>query len=544
MPPATSVSSTASATNSTVQTAVPKLSPTSNAATQASSLLPSVTSFVSQAGTLTLRISPPAASSVTNQTTAESKTTSSSSMPATAANLIPLQSGSFALLQLPGQKTVPNSILNHFASLQMKKDYRKICKKDDSGAAKQKENEKASHSDDTEVTEPEITVSDMKQEEDEFPVSQLDNTEESPSGTITPDKNSTMLEKDSKVMESSCDDSTASQHDASADIVSSDHSYISEKPNDEEEASEEMEDPVSSEAGVEAVNSETVCELSDQSLVPLLDNTHPQCLENQETTQLKNHGEEQIHAEQEGKPVKEEEGDAQTQMNNKVSSGQSQSQEQDTQVENKTEQRGTNLSQNKQEHQRDAVQPDVERKNHEDSAEAESIGEKIRIKTETSSAGGQNNASGAEHGLSAEEGKANTARQEGNNNKEDAAFDSQDGLKTGHDIVTHVNSSWSKISSIVPTLENKSNVENKADTSEKSDFLAAEWRTQEPRCHRKDFMAPVDVTADDTEEDDEEDEDDDDEEDEKTDDSADEMLDGGSDYASEEEVDIETVVSI
>ncbi|XP_064002213.1 MAX gene-associated protein isoform X3 [Pogoniulus pusillus] len=540
VPPTTSVSSTASATNSTVQTAVPKLSPTSNAATQASSLLPSVTSFVSQAGTLTLRISPPAASSVTNQTTAESKTTSSGSMPATAANLIPLQSGSFALLQLPGQKTVPNSILNHFASLQMKKDYRKICKKDDSGAAKQKENEKASHSDDTEVTEPEVTVSDMKQEEDEFPVSQLDNIEESPSGTITPDKNSTMIEKDSKMMESSCDDST-SQHDASADIVSSDHSYISEKPNDEEEASEEMEDSVSSEAGVEAVNSETVCELSDQSLVPLLHNTHPQCLENQETTQLKNHGEKQIHAEQEGKPVKEEEGDAQTQMNNKVSSGQSQSQEQDTQLENKTEQRGINLSQNKQEHQRDAVQPDVERKRHEDSTEAESIGGKIRIKAETSSAGGQDNASGAEHALSAEEGKANTARQEGNNNKEEDAFDSQDGLKTGHDIVTHVNSSWSKISSIVPTLESKSNVENKAATSEKSDFLAAEQRVQEPRCHKKDFMPPVDVTADDTEEDDEEDEDEDDEEDEKTDDSADEMLDGGSDYPSEEEVDVETV---
>ncbi|XP_054256697.1 MAX gene-associated protein [Indicator indicator] len=540
VPPATSLSSTPSATNSTVQAVVPKLSPTSSTATQASSLLPSVTNFVSQAGTLTLRMSPPAASSVTNQTTSESKITcSSGSVPSTTANLIPLQSSSFALLQLPGQKTVPNSILNHFASLQMKKEYRKICKKDDSGAAQQKENGKASHSDDTEVTEPEVTVSDMKQEENELPVSQSHDVEESTFDTIAPDKNSTvleMVEKDSMVPDSSCDDGT-SQHDVSADVVSSDHSYISEKPNDEEEASDEKEDSVSSETGVEAVstNSETVCEPSDQSLIASLDNAHPQSLENQETAQSKNHGKEQIHADQEEKPVKEDEGDAQTQMeNNKASSGQSESQEQDTQLENKTEQRGTELSQNKQECQWDAVQPDVERQEDNSSTEAESIGEKIENRNENSSARGQDNASGVEHAV----------KLEVSNNKEQDTFDCQEGLKTGHDIVTHVNSSWSKISSIVPALENKSEEESRDDTSEKSDFLVAEQRAQEPRYHKKAFVPIIDVTADDTEEEEEEEEEEEDEEeDEKTDDSADEMLDGGSDYASEEEIDVEKVDS-
>ncbi|XP_010578364.1 PREDICTED: MAX gene-associated protein isoform X3 [Haliaeetus leucocephalus] len=549
--PTSSVSSASPATNSAVQTAVPKLSPTSNLATQASSLLPSVTSFVSQAGTLTLRISPSAASSVTNQTASESKITcSSGGLPATTANLIPLQSGSFALLQLPGQKTVPNSILHHFASLQMKKDYRKICKKEDSGAAQQKENGKASRSDDVEVTESEVIVSDRKQEENELSVNQSNNVQESASGTIAPDRNPTALEvveKDSKVLESSCDDSFSSQHDVSADVVSSDHSYISEKPNDEEEqgASEEKEDSVSSETVVEAVsaNSETVCGSSDQSLVAPLDNAHPQSLENQKTAQLQNHGKEQIHAQQEENRVKEQKGDAQTRMkeDNKASSGQLQSQqEQDTQLENKKEQRGTELSQNKQDCRGDAVQPDLERKEYKGTTEAESIREKKGSKSETNSAKEQDNASGEEHTVNTEEGKANIARHEGSNNKEQDAFDSQEEMKIGHDIVTHVNSSWSKISSIVPTLENKSEGDNKADTSEKSDLLTPEQKPQEPRHHKKGYMPTIDITTDDMEEEEEED-DDEDEEDEKTDDSADEMLDGTSDFPSEEEVDVEKV---
>ncbi|XP_017665543.1 PREDICTED: MAX gene-associated protein isoform X1 [Lepidothrix coronata] len=546
--PTSSVSSTSHATNSAVQTAVPKLSPPSNPATQTSSLLPSVTSFVSQSGTLTLRISSSAVSNITNQTASESKVTcSAGGLPATTANFIPLQSGSFALLQLPGQKTVPNSILHHFASLQMKKEYRKICKKEDSGAAQQKENGKAPCSDDTEVTESEVTVSDGKQEENELSINQLNTAEESPSGTITPngDRNSTALEmaENSKVLESSCGDSFSSQHDVSADVVSSDHSYISEKPNDEEEKepSEEKEDSISTETAVEAVsaNSETVCGSSDQTSVAPLDNAHPQSLENQETALLKDHGNEQINAEEEEKPIKEQEGDGQTQAkeDKKASSGQSQSQsEQDTQLENDDKQRGTELSQNKQECPDEAAQPGMERKEYRGSTKAESIGEKTGSKSEISSAKEQDNASGGEHTVNTEEDKGNLARQEGSNNKEQNAFDSPEEMKTGHDIVTHVNSSWSKISSIVPPLENRSEVGNRADTSEESDFMTP----PEQRAHGKCYTPTIDITADDMEEDEEEDEEEE-EEDEKTDDSADEMLDGASDFPSEEEIDVEKV---
>ncbi|XP_009074833.1 PREDICTED: MAX gene-associated protein, partial [Acanthisitta chloris] len=542
--PASSVSATSPATNATVQTAVPKLSPPSNPATQASSLLPSVTSFVSQAGTLTLRINPSAAGSMTNQTSSESKITcSSGSLPATTANFIPLQSGSFALLQLPGQKTVPNSILHHFASLQMKKDYRKICKKEDSGPAHQ-ENGKASCSGDTEVTKSEVTVSDRKQEKNELSINRSNNVEESASGAITPrgDRNSTTLEvveKNSKVLESSCDDSSSSQRDVSADVISSDHSYISERPNDEEEeeTSEEKERPVCSETAVEAVsaNSETVCASSDQSSFAPLVNAHPQSLENWETAQLKNNGKEQ-----EEKPVKEQEGDPQTQMkeDNKASSGQSQSrQEQDTRLENKEEQRGTELSQNKEDCWGDTVQPDLERKEYKGSTEAETIREKTESKSEISSAKELDNASGEEHTVNTEEGKGSISRQEGSNSKEQGAFDALEEIKTGHDILTHVNSSWSKISSIVPPLETRSEVNNKADRSEKSDFATP----PEERAHKKGCTPTVERTADEMEEDEEED--DEDEEDEKTDDSADEMQDATSDFPSEDEVEVEKVAA-
>ncbi|XP_063254642.1 MAX gene-associated protein isoform X3 [Prinia subflava] len=542
--PTSSVSSTSPASNSA---AVPKLSPPSNPATQASSLPPSVTSFVSQAGTLTLRISSSAATSnVTNQTASESKITcSSGGLPATTANLIPLQSGSFALLQLPGQKTVPNSILHHFASLQMKKDYRKICKKEDSGAAQQKENGKAPCSGDTEVTESDITVPDGKQEENELLINHSNAAEESASGTVTSssDRNSTSLEiveKNSKVLESSCDDSFSSQHDVSADVVSSDHSYISEKPNDEEEkgASEEKEDSVSSETVVEAVsgNSEIVC----GSLGESADNTHSQSLKNQETAELKNHGKEQTCAEQEEKPVKEEEEDVQTQMeeDNRASSGQLHSQQvQNIQLKIKEEQGETELFEIKQEFQGDAKQPDMERREYKGSIEVENIGEKTRSRSEIASIKKQDNDSGEEHTVDTGTGedKGNIARQEGSNSKERGVCDSLEEIKTGHDILTHVNSSWSKISSIVPPLENRSEVDNKADTSEKSDILTA----PEQRAHKKGYMPTIDITADDTEEDEEEDEEEEEEEDEKTDDSADEMLDGASDSPSEEEVDVE-----
>ncbi|XP_042722111.1 MAX gene-associated protein isoform X8 [Lagopus leucura] len=542
---ASSVSSTPSVTNSTVQTAGPKSSSRSTPATQASSPSPSVTRYVSQTGAVTLKISP-ATTNVTNQTTTESKITSNSGVqPSSNGNVLPLQSGSFALLQLPGQKTVPNSILHHFASLQMKKDSKKISQKDDSGAAQQAETEKDLHAEESEVAESEAAESGGKKEEKEVSVNKSNNVEGSVSQTITPVESFTALEafeKDSKVLEGSGDDGPSLQNDVSTDVISSDHSYISEKPNDEEAVTDEKKDLVCSEnVGAVSTNSETVCESLEYSLVAPLNDAHPQGLKDQEAVQLKNHGKDQIHAEWEDKPVKEQEGEVQAHMkeNNKASSGQSwRQQEQDIQLENKKEQTGTELPQNKKEFQDGLVQPKVEEE-CKAYAEAESLREKKTGKSEISSAKEQCNALGDKQVISTVEGRTNIATQESSKNKEQGAVDSQEEIKAVEDTVIPANSSWSKISSIAPVSENKSEGANEADRSDIGDFMMPGQKAQEPRHHKKSSMPTADIT--DYMEEEEDDDDDDDDEDEKTDDSADEMLDGASDFLSEEEIDVEKV---
>ncbi|XP_025889181.1 MAX gene-associated protein isoform X3 [Nothoprocta perdicaria] len=556
--PTSSASSTSPVTNSATQTEGPKLPSTANLVTQASSLLPSVPSFVSQAGTLTLRISPPAASSMANQTGTETKITcSSGGQPTTTASLIPLQSGSFALLQLPGQKTVPNSILHHFASLQMKKDSKNAVQKDDSGTAQQKENGKTSRSEEAEVVESEVTVSDSKPEENEGSGNQGKNAEKSATDIIKPESNSSSVEtveKDSGVLESSSDGASSLQHDVSADVVTSDHSYISEKPTDEQNGvvTEEKEHSVPSEAVVEAVatSSETVCGSSDEPSVAPVDSVHAQSPTSRETAQLKSCGKEQLCAEHTEKQGKEREKDVQVpnREGNKANAGQPQGQkEQDGHLENKEkDQRGSEPPLSKKEHLDGAtVQPEMERKECKDStAEAEGVKEKKGRTSETSSAKEQENTSGEKQMEHNGEGKTNVAVQETSNSssQEQGAADGQEEVKAVKDVVIHTNSSWSKISSIAPALENRSDSGNKPDASDKGDFLVPEQRAQESRHRKKDDMPTIDITADDMEEEEEEeDDDDDDEEDEKTDDSADEMLDGASDFPSEEEVDVEKV---
>ncbi|KAM9715141.1 MAX gene-associated protein isoform 9-T14 [Dama dama] len=134
-------------------------SPAMNVITQAPSLLSSGTNFVSQSGTLTLRISPPEPQSFTSKTASETKLTySSGGQPVGTASLIPLQSGSFALLQLPGQKPVPSSILQHVASLQMKKESQNADQKDETSFLKREQETKKVLQSGGEAVEPETNM--------------------------------------------------------------------------------------------------------------------------------------------------------------------------------------------------------------------------------------------------------------------------------------------------------------------------------------------------------------------------------------------------
>ncbi|XP_022375874.1 MAX gene-associated protein isoform X5 [Enhydra lutris kenyoni] len=140
-PPSSASSSAFSVMNPVIQAV--GSSPAVNVITQAPSLLSSGPSFVSQSGTLTLRISPPEPQSFASKTGSETKITySSGGQPVGTASLIPLQSGSFALLQLPGQKPVPSSILQHVASLQMKRESQSADQKDGTSLLKREQDTK------------------------------------------------------------------------------------------------------------------------------------------------------------------------------------------------------------------------------------------------------------------------------------------------------------------------------------------------------------------------------------------------------------------
>nr|XP_055219421.1 MAX gene-associated protein isoform X6 [Gorilla gorilla gorilla] len=156
-PPSSTSSSAFSVMNPVIQ-AVGSSSAV-NVITQAPSLLSSGASFVSQAGTLTLRISPPEPQSFASKTGSETKITySSGGQPVGTASLIPLQSGSFALLQLPGQKPVPSSILQHVASLQMKRESQNPDQKDETNSIKREQEMKKVLQSEGEAVDPEANI--------------------------------------------------------------------------------------------------------------------------------------------------------------------------------------------------------------------------------------------------------------------------------------------------------------------------------------------------------------------------------------------------
>ncbi|XP_046931223.1 MAX gene-associated protein isoform X2 [Lynx rufus] len=156
-PPSSASSSAFSVMNPVIQAV--GSSPAVNVITQAPSLLSSGPSFVSQSGTLTLRISPPEPQSFASKTGSETKITySSGGQPVGTASLIPLQSGSFALLQLPGQKPVPSSILQHVASLQMKKESQSADQKDETSFLKREQETKKALQSEGETIDSEANI--------------------------------------------------------------------------------------------------------------------------------------------------------------------------------------------------------------------------------------------------------------------------------------------------------------------------------------------------------------------------------------------------
>ncbi|XP_004687949.1 PREDICTED: MAX gene-associated protein isoform X2 [Condylura cristata] len=154
--PSSSASSSFSVMNPVIQAV--GSSPAMNVITQAPSLLSSGPSFASQSSTLTLRISAPEPQSLPSKTGSETKVAcSSAGQSVGTASLIPLQSGSFALLQLPGQKPVPSSVLQHVASLQMKRESQSADPKDEMSFLKREQEKKKTLQPGGEATDPETS---------------------------------------------------------------------------------------------------------------------------------------------------------------------------------------------------------------------------------------------------------------------------------------------------------------------------------------------------------------------------------------------------
>ncbi|ETE67744.1 MAX gene-associated protein, partial [Ophiophagus hannah] len=168
---------------------------------------------VSPVGTLTLRISPSGIKNNSDQSGSQSKIRcNASGVPSNINNLISLQSGSFALLQFPGQKNDPGSIAKKVAPLEIKISH----KKNELSPNKLKEDSICSQT--AEITGSEIS----KLKENNLP--------DFHSEEITCNRNiSEIIEKDAEMLKLP---SFSLMLQAN---IQSDHSYTSEKQKREED---------------------------------------------------------------------------------------------------------------------------------------------------------------------------------------------------------------------------------------------------------------------------------------------------------------------
>ncbi|XP_048340305.1 MAX gene-associated protein isoform X3 [Sphaerodactylus townsendi] len=184
------------------------------ASAQAAPIIPPVLVPLSQAGTLTLRISPSGLKSTASEAGADSKIVGQLN---SSSSLIPLQTGSFALLQFPGQKSASDSIVKQVGSLEVKN----TTERDEIQSVHTEE--KTSYTQEVEAVESDITLSNIKLEENILPSERTD----SHSAGIVCDKNAVtpeMIERDAD-MEKISSKVSGSQPEA----VSSDDSYLGEK---------------------------------------------------------------------------------------------------------------------------------------------------------------------------------------------------------------------------------------------------------------------------------------------------------------------------
>ncbi|XP_072479310.1 MAX gene-associated protein isoform X6 [Notamacropus eugenii] len=490
-----------------------------NLITQASSVLSTVPGFVSQAGTLTLRISPPVAGNFANQTGSESKISySSGGQPVGTASLIPLQSGSFALLQLPGQKPVPSSIIQHVASLQIKRESQNLDQKDETISLKQDSHKKALHSEEGDVTEPENNL----KSEAESP----GRTEAPLTDTVKQGQAASASEVAHKDLQEGGGGPQSKdpllQEDIPADVISSDHSYISGSRANEgnKEANEEKENcnlSWSEENVNEVTGDKCIPQEVKNKAVQTMNNVQLKSSNVQgETSQLRSVSEEQ-------RGIKSPEEKL---MNNELSA-------------NSKEDK---LSRSKLGEEEATAQPEakedcgtcVEKKSTARESQENHLKEHLIQKCDDVSR--EHVQAGDEHlteGTEASQENPNVLGQ-----KEDSSdFLEESEISKNTKTFNVESDTWNKIPNssafpIVPQVVERAQKEDKA--VEDHLLLPGEQMQQHLKQRKKGGRTIADLPVSDVEEEEEEEE-----EEEKTDDSADDMVDGISDYQSEEVEEVE-----
>nr|XP_034967776.1 MAX gene-associated protein-like isoform X1 [Zootoca vivipara] len=451
---------------------------------------------VSQAGTLTMRISPLAVS----QTTSDSKITCDTS--STPDHLIALQSGSFALLQVPGQKKVSNSILKQV-------EVNNTSQKDELSSLKPEGKTRCLQ--EVEAMGSEVTMSDSRQEENKLPENHLEPSCEK----LTRDKNaitSETAEKDAEILgELSSDDPILEP-----EIASLDCSYTSQEiksGGNKVMANIKHPEDTPNEA---SCSSECVTESGSQTSVLAHD-----ALNEQKVAQLKNSNEEEMHSEQTQSTATDSEGVEQKQLETDEEMIVEPSQKPwdeckvQTNCAEKLEKKTKSYLSPWGNEDQELLGQNMKEKGH--SVAAQRDRGEVRRKHKVPGANGQNTTLGSKYVNNAVEFSC----------KRDTGVQ-KDNL-TAKDGLVQASKTWSKTLRPSDALENKNN--NGADELVKK-FPKCEKQQNilKTSYHRKDSLpAIINITVDNTEKD------------EKTDDSADEMADEASGYQSEDIVNVETL---
>ncbi|XP_062973752.1 MAX gene-associated protein-like [Elgaria multicarinata webbii] len=509
---------TSPTTNWTLQ-AIRSVSALSISAPQAAPVIPQAPVPVSQTGTLTLRISPAGIKSISTQTSSNSKIAcSTSGQPNSAENLIAFQSGSFALLQFPGEN-VSSSTVKQDAPLDVKYTYEK------SEFSAITVEEKTTCSQTVEAMVSETEMSDPKSEEIKLSESQPEFRSEA----ITCDRNAITLEiaeKDTEILEQLSRDVPISEPVASL-------SPINEKQTCEENEVmvKKKQDVKLPEDNLDEVSfrSETVPERCSQTAVHGHDT-----LQEQKITQLESSNEEQTHSDQIQSAAADSEEAEQIQL------------ETEEQIIEQSWKPGDkpkvhmNCTEKLQEKttsslstwgKQDPGPLERKMKQRSDSVATLKNREEVKGKPKITSAKNQNNEPGNKYLDSTQEilSKRRLGFQDNSNSSKHkkGASGIQEEKQSVKDELVQVIRTWNKISRQAVAFENK--ISMCGDELVEKFAECVEQNTVKTSHRKKDSPPIIDITMDDTEKD------------EKTDDSADEMVDEVSGYQSEDIVNVETL---